>query len=473
MADAESVSVPLAVALAAAAGAGGAELVGDPTVGVTGTSHDSRAVEAGDLFCCVSGRSSDGHDHAPAAKAAGAVALLCERPVGIGCPEVRVDSVRRAIGPVAAAVAGDPSRHLVVLGVTGTNGKTTVVHLLSAILLAAGWPGRAIGTLTGARTTPEAPELQSTMAEARHAGVRAVAMEVSSHALDQHRVDGTRFAVAGFTNLSQDHLDHHGTEEAYFEAKARLFTRELAERAVVWVDDAHGRLLRDSAQIPTVAVSAHDATDLTVAADGSTFAWRGERVRLVLPGRFNVANALVAAEMAVAAGLDPAVVAAGLSSAAPVPGRMERVVAGQTTTVLVDYAHTPDGLAQAISALREISDGRLTVVFGCGGDRDAAKRPLMGRAAAAADRVVLTSDNPRSEDPGAIIDVVHSGIPSWVDLLIEPDRRAAIAAALAGAGPADVVLIAGKGHETTQVIGEVTAPFDDREVARELLEGGS
>ncbi len=457
----------------AAAGAGSAEVVGDAAVVVTGTTHDSRAVRPGILFCCVPGARTDGHDHAPGAVAAGAAALLCERPLGLGVPEVRVPSVRRAMGPVAAAVAGDPSHDLTVLGVTGTNGKTTVVSLLGAILDAAGWPAITIGTLTGARTTPEAPELQDRLAEARAAGARAVAMEVSSHALDLHRVDGTRIAVAGFTNLSPDHLDHHETMEAYFTAKARLFTPELATRAVVCTDDTHGRLLRDSAQVPTTGVGLDDVEALELGPTGSRFHWRGLDVSLPLAGRFNVRNALVAAEMAVAAGVEPGVVAAGLASSPQVPGRMEAVDAGQPFAVVVDYAHTPDGIEQVVATLREVSEGRIVIVIVCGGDRDVAKRPLMGEAAAAADLVVLTSDNPRSEDPGAIIEAVRAGIPPDTDLIVEPQREQAIARALASARPGDTVLLAGKGHETTQTIGERVVPFDDREVARRLLDGGA
>ncbi|HXH56453.1 UDP-N-acetylmuramoyl-L-alanyl-D-glutamate--2,6-diaminopimelate ligase [Iamia sp.] len=458
---------------AAAARAGAAELDGDGSTPVAGTAHDSRAVAPGDVFCCVPGATVDGHDHAGAAVAAGAAALLCERPLGLGVAEVRVASVRRAMGPVAAVVAGDPSHDLVVLGITGTNGKTTVVHLLAAVFAAAGWPAVTVGTLTGARTTPEAPELQATLAGARADGARVVAMEVSSHALDQHRVDGTRFAVAGFTNVSPDHLDHHGTMEAYFAAKARLFTPELTDAAVVCTDDPRGRLLVDSAQVPTLGVGESDASGLELDALGSRFTWRGQGVHLPLPGRFNVRNALVAAELAHAAGVAPAVVAAGLGAAPPAPGRFEPVVAGQPFTVVVDYAHTPDGLEQVIAALREVEAGRVTVVFGCGGDRDRTKRPLMGEAAAGADRVILTSDNPRSEDPGAIIAAVRAGIPPETDLVIDPDRRSAIRVALAGAAPGDVVLLAGKGHETTQVTGDRVVPFDDRQVARELLSGRS
>lgn len=461
--------LPLTTVAEAAATVGPAEVVGDAAVAVTRTTHDSRDVRPGDLYCCVPGARTDGHDHAPGAVAAGAVALLCERPLGLGRPEVRVPSVRRAMGPVAAAVAGHPSHALTVLGVTGTNGKTTVVSLLASILDAAGWPATTIGTLTGARTTPEAPELQARLAEAVRDGSRAVAMEVSSHALDLHRIDGTRVAVAAFTNLSPDHLDHHETMEAYFTAKARLFTPELAERAVVCTDDTHGRLLRDSAQVPTVGIGLGDVEDLELGPTGSRFRWRGLAVDLPLVGRFNVRNALVAAEVAVAAGIAPDAVVAGLGSTPSVPGRMEAVAAGQPFAVVVDYAHTPDGIEQVVATLREVSAGRIVIVFGCGGDRDAAKRPLMGEAAAGADLVVLTSDNPRSEDPGAIMQAVRAGIPPDTDLVVEPDREAAIGRALDAAAPGDTVLLAGKGHETTQTIGDRVIPFDDREVARRLL----
>ncbi|HEU5148922.1 MAG TPA: UDP-N-acetylmuramoyl-L-alanyl-D-glutamate--2,6-diaminopimelate ligase [Iamia sp.] len=469
----EPAALALTAVAEAAAAAGPAEVVGDAAVVVRGTAHDSRAVGPGDLYCCVPGARSDGHDHAPAAIAAGAVALLCERPLGLGVPEVRVPSVRRAMGPVAAAVAGHPSHALTVLGITGTNGKTTVVSLLDAILATAGWPATTIGTLTGARTTPEAPELQAQLAAAVRAGHRAVAMEVSSHALDLHRIDGTRVAVAGFTNLSPDHLDHHDTMEAYFAAKARLFTPELADRAVVCTDDTHGRLLRDSAQVPTTGVGLDDVDDLDLGPTGSRFRWRGLAVEVPLVGRFNVRNALVAAEVAVAAGVAPDDVVRGLAAAPQVPGRMEAVAAGQPFAVVVDYAHTPDGIEQVIATLREVSAGRIVIVFGCGGDRDVAKRPLMGEAAAAADLVVLTSDNPRSEDPGAIMQAVRVGIPPETDLVVEPDREVAIGLALRAASPGDTVLLAGKGHETTQTIGDRVIPFDDREVARRLLGGGA
>ncbi len=442
-------------------------------VDIASIAFDSRAVTPGSLFCCLRGLHEDGHDHAEAAVAAGAVALLCERSLDLGVVELRVASARAAMGPLAAALHGHPSDRLAVIGVTGTNGKTTTTHLLKAVFDHADRPCGLIGTLTGVRTTPEAPELQTTLAEMLADRRQAVAMEVSSHALDLHRVDGTRFAVAVFTNLSTDHLDYHGDMAAYFNAKARLFRPQLAERAVVNLDDAHGRLLRDAPDIATVGYSLDHAAELDLMAQGSSFTWRGHPVRLRLAGRFNVSNALAAATAAVALGIDPAVVAEGLSSAEPVDGRFELIDEGQPFLVVVDYAHTPDGLDQLLTAAHELVEGRVLVVFGAGGDRDSTKRPAMGAVAASrADVVVLTSDNPRGEDPDAIISAVQQGaatIRGRAPAIVEPDRRAAIATALSLARTGDAVVIAGKGHERTQIIGDQVIQFDDRLVARDLL----
>jgi UDP-N-acetylmuramoyl-L-alanyl-D-glutamate--2,6-diaminopimelate ligase len=300
-------------------------------------------------------------------------------------------------------------------------------------------------------------------------------MEVSSHALALHRADATRFAVAVFTNLGQDHLDFHGTTEDYFAAKARLFDPAMSSAAVINVDDRHGRTLIESARIPVTAVSIADAEDLTVGLRSSTFRWKGRTVLLPLGGRFNVANALAAATAAVVAGVALDDVVEGLAATPPVPGRFEPVDAGQPFAVLVDFAHTPESLASALTGAREMAGGgRVIVVFGCGGDRDASKRPAMGAVASQlADAVVVTSDNPRREDPAAIISEVTSGILSQASarLRTDPDRRRAIASALAEARPGDVVVIAGKGHERTQTVGDADLPFDDRTVARELLAG--
>jgi UDP-N-acetylmuramoyl-L-alanyl-D-glutamate--2,6-diaminopimelate ligase len=465
---------PLDELLADAPGLRVRRRAGDGSVLVRGITHRSAVAGPGDVFCCVRGSRVDGHDHAPEAVGRGAVALLLERPLGLGVPEVEVDDVRQAMGPLAASVFGHPSRAVPVIGVTGTNGKTTTTHLLGAVLDAAGRPAGVIGTLSGAHTTPEAPELQERLAAFVAEGRQAVAMEVSSHALALHRVAGTRFAVAVFTNLGRDHLDFHETQEQYFAAKARLFDPSLADEGVVCIDDPHGRLLADAASIPITPYSLADAEDLEVGPTTSAFRWRGEPVTLPMGGRFNVANAIAVATVASRLGLDEHVIAAGLSSAPPVPGRFEHVDAGQAFAVVVDYAHTPDSLGQVLAAARDAAHGgRVIVVFGCGGDRDHSKRPLMGAVAAdLADVVVVTSDNPRSEDPPAIISEVLGGIspPDLARVWDIVDRRAAIETAVRAAAPGDVVVIAGKGHETTQTAGDTTVAFDDRVVARQAIE---
>ncbi|HTJ76964.1 MAG TPA: UDP-N-acetylmuramoyl-L-alanyl-D-glutamate--2,6-diaminopimelate ligase, partial [Acidimicrobiales bacterium] len=443
---------------------------GDPaTTEIVSVAYHTEGVVPGALFCCVPGDQVDGHEFAPQAVRAGAVALLCQRFVDVDddVPQIVVDDVRAAMAQAAAALFDHPSHRLAVVGVTGTNGKTTTTHLLRAVLEADGRRAGVIGTLSGARTTPPSPELQCHLAELADAGFDAVAMEVSSHALVQHRVDAVRFRVAVFTNLSQDHLDYHGTMDDYFAAKATLFDPERADVAVVNADDPWGRRLLAAARLPTRPFSLAEAVDLHLDRQGSSFRWEGEPVRLRIPGPANVANALAAAAAARELGVSPAVVAAGLSELVSVPGRNEAVDRGQPFTVLVDYAHTPDGLEQALSGARALAaGGRVVVVFGCGGDRDRAKRPLMGEVATRlADLAVLTSDNPRSEDPAAIIDQVRAGVTRPDVLVVEPDRRAAIALALSAARPGDLVLIAGKGHETTQVIGSESLPFDDRAIA--------
>jgi len=446
---------------------------GDPgSAEVTSVTYDSHAVASGALYCCVPGQSSDGHDHAPAAVAAGAVALLCERFVAADVVQARVASTRRAMAPVAAAFHGHPSRSLSVVGVTGTNGKTTVAHLLAAVLRAHGWDTGVMGTLDGPRTTPEAPELQAALARHLTAGAKAVALEVSSDALVQHRADAVWFAVAAFTNLSPEHLNTHGDMESYFAAKASLFDAERAGTGVVNADDPWGRRLLGSARLPLVAYSMADVTDVEVRPRSTRFRWDGQPVDLRLGGRFNVSNAVCAATVARVLGVGAAAVAAGLSDLGAVPGRYERVDVGQPFAVVVDYAHTPAALEQVLLAAREEADGagRVVVVFGCGGDRDRGKRPVMGEVAARlADVVVLTSDNPRSEDPAAILDEVRAGAGAAPSLVVEPDRRAAVQSAVDAARPGDVVVVAGKGHETGQTAGGHTEPFDDRQVARSAL----
>jgi UDP-N-acetylmuramoyl-L-alanyl-D-glutamate--2,6-diaminopimelate ligase len=382
-----------------------------------------------------------------------------------------VTDVRAALGPMAAAFHGNPSRQLRVIGVTGTNGKTTTVHLIASIFERHGWSTGVLGTLSGARTTPEAPELQGHLAAERARGRDAVAMEVSSHALAMGRVRATRFAVAMFTNLSQDHLNFHRDMDEYFEAKASLFTGAYADAAVVNLDDDHGRILHERSEVTTIGYSIADAEDIRISALRSRFRWRGQEIDLALGGRFNVSNAIGAATVAEHLGVDRAAIADGLAVVAPVPGRFEVVDAGQAFTVAVDFAHTPDALVNVLTLGRELAgDHDVLVVFGCGGEKDVAKRPLMGEVAARlADRVVLTSDNPRGEDPLAIIEAVRGGIRDEAGLTIEPDRRSAIELAVRSAKPGDVVIIAGKGHEEVQIVGDEEIPFDDRAVALEAL----
>jgi UDP-N-acetylmuramoyl-L-alanyl-D-glutamate--2,6-diaminopimelate ligase len=451
-----------------------ARLAGEDTdPELTAVVHDTRDVMPGSLFCCIRGARVDGHDLAAAALDAGAAALVVEHALPVAVPQVVVPDVRRAMGPLAAAFWGEPSHELVVVGVTGTSGKTTVTHLLQAVLREAGLSCGIIGTLSGARTTPESTELQSLLAGERDAGRRAVAMEVSSHGLELHRVDGTRFATTVFTNLPQDHLDFHHTMDAYFAAKAALFTSAFTDRAVVCVDDAWGRRLldrlRDTSGVDARPYSLDDVGEVRLSRAGASFRWRGEPVELRLAGRFNVTNAVGAAAATESLGIAPDVVARGLSAAPPVPGRFEAVDAGQPFAVLVDYAHKPDALDNVLRTARELTDGRVVLVFGAGGDRDRQKRPLMGKVARdLADHVIVTSDNPRSEDPLAIIQDVLQG--AGTDVEIDPDRRSAISRAMELAAPGDVVVIAGKGHEQGQEIAGEKLPFDDRVVAREALQ---
>ena len=463
--------------LVGAVGAGPVRLLGDASAVVSGITHDSRRVQPGWMFCCVPGSNTDGHDHAPAAVEAGASALLVERPLPLDVPQLVVPDVRAAVGHVAAGFWGHPSESLLMVGVTGTNGKTTTTSLIASVLRSAGTPTGVIGTLTGRFTTPEPCDLQEQLAGFVADGTKAVVMEVSSHALQLHRVNGCRFAVAVFTNLGRDHLDLHGTMERYFAAKSQLFRPELAGRAVVNTDDVHGRLLHDAALVPTVGFSASDLEGLEVTPTSHAYGWRGVHVRVGIGGSFNAMNSLAAATACAELGLDPQVIADGLAAAGAVPGRFEPVRAGQPFDVIVDFAHTPDGLREALGAARRsASRGRLIAVFGCGGDRDREKRPEMGAVAAElADLMVVTSDNPRSEDPLSIVNAVIGGVPQGYRdrVLSEPDRRRAFSLAFANARPGDVVVIAGKGHETTQTIGSQVLPFDDRAVARELLEAMS
>jgi UDP-N-acetylmuramoyl-L-alanyl-D-glutamate--2,6-diaminopimelate ligase len=468
----------------------GARLVGAPADGtaVVDVTHDSRQAGPGVLLACRPGGRVDGHDFAPAAVAAGTPALLVQRPLDLPVPQLLTPDVGAVLAAVAARVHGDPSRSLALLGVTGTSGKTTTTFLLDAALRAAGHVTGLIGTVRtvvageavdAVRTTPEATDLQRLLHRMVDAGVTAAAMEVSSHGLALGRVAGTRFAAAGFTNLSQDHLDFHRDMADYEAAKTRLFDPAFTGVAAVTVDDDAGRRIAATAErrgLRVLRVSGAGGTDggpadvtardVVLGPAGSAFTavldGRAVPVRVRLPGAFNVANTLLALALAAAAGVDPVTAARD---------------AGQPFAVVVDYAHKPAALEGVLRAARDLvgsPGGRVAVVIGAGGDRDQGKRAAMGRAAGElADLVVLTSDNPRSEDPRAILDALLAGVRSapgaTATATVQPDRRAAIATALAQARPGDVVVIAGKGHETYQEIGDVTVPFDDRAVARELL----
>lgn len=451
------------------------ETTGSTEIVVHDLSHDSRQVGQGWAFACVRGERFDGHEFAATALERGAELLIVDRRLPLDAAQIVVTDVRKALGPLAAAVHDHPATKMRMVGITGTNGKTTTTHLLASVLRGAGNEVRQLGTLTGARTTPEAPDLQRLLAGFAAEGVDAVVMEVSSHALALHRVDGTRFDAAIFTNLGRDHLDLHESVEAYFRAKASLFVPELTALGVANLDDPHGRLLIDAATVEMVGFGVADASDIEIGVEHHAFTWQGRRVRVPIGGRFNVMNSLAALSTAreLAIDLDQAI--AGLAACPPVPGRFEVVSDAQLhdLVVVVDYAHTPDGLAELLGSARHLAgDARVIAVFGCGGDRDADKRPLMGAVTAAnADLVVITSDNPRHEDPKAIVDAIAAGVdPRYrgkVHLAV--DRRTAIAEAIGSAHAGDVVVIAGKGHETTQTIGDEVCPFDDRQVARELL----
>jgi UDP-N-acetylmuramoyl-L-alanyl-D-glutamate--2,6-diaminopimelate ligase len=444
------------------------QIVGDTQVEIEDLAYDTRSVGPGALFFCVAGDRFDGHDLAQRAIEAGAAALAVERPVASRVPQVVVADSRAAMAAAAAEFFGRPTEELEVAGVTGTNGKTTTSFLLYAILEAAGRRPGLIGTIESrvggeqrpaVRTTPEAIDLQRTFREMLDAGDRSCAMEATSHGSAFKRLDHVRFAGLVFTNLTQDHLDLHGTMDAYFEAKRELFLGDERPPAAINVGDPWGKRL---------AADRPDALTYGFAEEAMLRPDALEGIDLKLRGRFNVENALGALACARLLGIEDDAVARGLEALSGVPGRFETVDEGQPFTVIVDYAHTPDSLENVLTTARELDSGRLICVFGCGGDRDREKRPQMGRIAAElADVPIVTSDNPRSEDPGAIIDEIVAGIDGEAEII--QDRRAAIARAVELAEPGDVVLIAGKGHEQGQQFRDRTVPFDDREVAREAL----
>ena len=488
-----------------------AKIAGGEDMEISGLAYDSQRVGPGALFFCVRGQRADGHDFAAGAVERGAVALVVERPLDLAVTQVRVADARAAMAPIAVRFWDDPTARLRVAGITGTNGKTTTAFLIRHVLEARGIRTGLLGTvkrIVGGveegveRTTPEAIDLQTTFHRMLEAGDEACAMEVSSHALALGRTAGVRFAVAVFMNLTQDHLDFHGDMEEYFRAKRGLFLYEpdadtsgsapQPAAALVNVDDSHGaRLaaeLREAGESPLLTFSPSGAQaadfralDVELDAGGSRFRCLGPdgevEVRTPLPGDFNVANSLAALAACHVLGVPGEPAAAALADAGQVPGRFEPVDEGQPFAVLIDYAHTPDSLENVLRAARRLTDGRLIAVFGCGGDRDREKRPLMGEIAARlSDACVVTSDNPRSEAPEAIIAEILAGIPGGGngaargDVTVEPDRRSALALAFAEAAPGDTVVIAGKGHEQGQEFaGGRKVPFDDREVARQEL----
>ncbi|HUD39616.1 MAG TPA: UDP-N-acetylmuramoyl-L-alanyl-D-glutamate--2,6-diaminopimelate ligase [Streptosporangiaceae bacterium] len=471
--------------------------------GVTGITHDSGAVQPGDLYAALPGSKHHGAEFCEQAAAAGAVAVLTdpggrERAVASGLPVFVVTDPRARLGEVSSWVYGNPSGRLLLIGVTGTSGKTTTTYLIESGLRHAGHLTGLIGgveTRIGGiaepskLTTPEATELQALLAVMAERRVTAATMEVSSHALALGRVAGTSYEVAVFTNLSQDHLDFHEDMDSYFAAKAELFTPRYARSGVVNIDDKHGRLLVSRSQVPVTTFSALGrrdadwrATDVRCGADGSSFGVVGPGgveadASTALAGPFNVANALGAIVALVETGIGLTAAVAGVATCAGVPGRLQRVESAQDLTVLVDYSHKPGAVEAVLDALRPVTAGNLRIVLGCGGDRDKAKRPLMGAAAARlADVAILTSDNPRSEDPLEILAQMLAGAltvpePERAHVIIEPDRAAAIRLAITGAAKGDVVLIAGKGHEHGQYVAGQVLPFDDREVAADVLRG--
>jgi len=429
--------------------------------------YDARAAGPGSLFFCVPGSRADGHDFAADAVANGAVALVVERPLDLDVPQLVVPDARRAMAPVADEFFGRPSEELQVAGVTGTNGKTTTAFLMYSIFAAAGRRPGLLGTIESRvggerrpaiRTTPEAIDVQRALREMLDAGDRSCAMEATSHGSELGRLDGVRFSALVFTNLSQDHLDFHETMERYFEAKRRLFVESRPPAAINIGNDWGRKLAADRPDALTFGF-ADDAEIAPAELDG---------IDLKLRGRFNAENALGALAASRLLGIEDEAIARGLEAVRGVPGRFESVVEGQPFEVIVDYSHKPEALESVLRTARDLATGRVICVFGCGGDRDRGKRPLMGRIASElADLAIVTSDNPRSEDPRAIIDEILVGVEG--DVEVEPDRAAAIERAISAADGGDVVLIAGKGHEQGQEFADRTIPFDDREVARDVL----
>jgi len=459
------------------------DVLGRAPVEIADLAYDARDATAGSLFFCVPGSRADGHDFAAEAVANGAAALVVERPLELEVPQLVVEDARRAMGVAADEFFERPTEELELAGVTGTNGKTTTAFLLYSILAAGGRRPGLLGTIESRvggerrpalRTTPEAIDLQRSFREMLDGGDRSCALEATSHGSELGRLDRVRFSALVFTNLTQDHLDFHGTIERYFDAKRRLFTEEHPPAAVN-VGDPYGRRLAEELQGHDRLVTFGFADDAELRPEGLDLGPRGARftaggleLETRLRGRFNVENVLGAVAAARLLGIEDDAIARGVRELRGVPGRFEAVDEGQPFAVLVDYAHTPDSLENVLRTARDLAQNRLICVFGCGGDRDRGKRPLMGRIASElADLAIVTSDNPRSEEPDAIIGEIVAGAAGEIE--VEPDRREAIARAIDAAQEGDVVVIAGKGHEQGQQFADRTVPFDDRDVAREAL----
>jgi len=449
-------------------------LHGDASVVISGITQDSRIVENGDLYCCVSGATFDGHDFVAEAISRGARAVLVERhlpDIENEILQIQVQDVRSVLGAIAAQAFQCPADSLHLVGITGTNGKTTTAAILASLLVAEGYVCEVLGTLTDSRTTMEAIDLHHRLSELVANGVTHVVMEVSSHALDQHRVDGLMFDLAIFTNLSHDHLDYHPSMDEYFSAKARLFSAQLTRGAVVNRDDMYGRALVEQKSVPTAVYGLKDISDVEVRVDSSSFMWEGLHIAIPLGGGHAPINALAAITAARELGVSDEHIQRGCAHVSVVPGRFEFVGIYEGATVVVDFAHTPDGLAGVLSSARQLATGAVRLVFGCGGDRDQGKRPVMGKIASElADFVYVTSDNPRSEDPAKIISAIMEGAALGAGVVCSFVNRAdAIESAISEAEHGDIVVIAGKGHETTQEIQGVMTPFNDVDVAKAAL----
>jgi len=447
------------------------------SIEVTNVEIDSRSCTPGSVFFAMTGTAENGAKYVKDAIANGAVCVVTTEELQLDVPVITVapSLLRGLVAHASSLVTSNPQLRCELVGVTGTNGKTSVTTIVGDLARAISWNGSNIGTLTNERTTPAAPELMRTLKtivdgfdQAKSRSI--VALEVSSHAIDQARIEGLQFAVVAFTNLSHDHLDYHGSMDEYFAVKSKLFTREYSQRCVIWCDDSYGQRLANETQLAVSEVRRSDAAEIVQTLTGTTFFWRGHLVNTPLIGDYNIDNALVAMTILSSLGASDESIAAGMEFVANIPGRFE-VIPGKSVTAIVDYAHTPEGLRRLLSDVRALSPGsRIVTVFGCGGDRDTSKRPEMGRVASQlSDVTIITSDNPRSESPDAIIDAVMSGCELGSVTYVQSDRRAAISQAMQLANAGDVVVIAGKGHETTQTIGDVELMFDDRVVARELV----